>query len=31
MEPFTHYKLNETAEGIEVILYLNESLTEFAK
>ncbi|WP_102029063.1 LysM peptidoglycan-binding domain-containing protein [Salirhabdus sp. Marseille-P4669] len=30
MEPFTHYKLNETAEGIEVILYLNERLTEFA-
>ncbi|WP_407270490.1 LysM peptidoglycan-binding domain-containing protein [Radiobacillus sp. PE A8.2] len=30
MEPFTHYKLNETAHGVEIILYLDESLTEFS-
>ncbi|MRG85880.1 LysM peptidoglycan-binding domain-containing protein [Salinibacillus xinjiangensis] len=31
MEPFTHYKINETEDGIEVTLYLDENLTEFSK
>ncbi|MEH7237701.1 LysM peptidoglycan-binding domain-containing protein, partial [Bacillus sp. JJ1562] len=30
MEIFTHYKINETAQGIEVILYLTENATEFS-
>ncbi|MFS0823211.1 LysM peptidoglycan-binding domain-containing protein [Bacillus sp. 1P02SD] len=30
METFTHYKINETEQGIEVVLYLNENTTEFS-
>ncbi|MCP8616284.1 LysM peptidoglycan-binding domain-containing protein [Salirhabdus salicampi] len=30
MYPFTHYKLNETENGVEVILYLDDNMTEFA-
>ncbi|SHF94896.1 LysM peptidoglycan-binding domain-containing protein [Ornithinibacillus halophilus] len=30
MEPFIHYKINETANGIEVVLYMDENLTEFS-
>lgn len=30
LEHFTHYRINETAQGNEVILYLNENTTEFS-
>ncbi|WP_138417238.1 LysM peptidoglycan-binding domain-containing protein [Aquibacillus sediminis] len=30
MEAFTHYKIKETDDGFEVILYLDENLTEFS-
>ncbi|WP_226376910.1 LysM peptidoglycan-binding domain-containing protein [Oceanobacillus halotolerans] len=30
MESFTQYHINETEQGIEVILYLDENLTEFS-
>ena len=30
LEPFTHYKINQTEQGMEVVLYLNENLTEFS-
>ncbi|WP_053075104.1 LysM peptidoglycan-binding domain-containing protein [Ornithinibacillus californiensis] len=30
MGPFTRYKINETENGIEVILYIDENLTEFS-
>lgn len=30
MEGFSRYKLNETEDGIEVILYLDENLTEYS-
>ncbi|THE09754.1 LysM peptidoglycan-binding domain-containing protein [Bacillus timonensis] len=30
METFTHYKINETEQGLEVVLYLNENRTEFS-
>ncbi|MEH7380209.1 LysM peptidoglycan-binding domain-containing protein [Bacillus sp. JJ1533] len=30
IETFTHYKINETEHGIEVILFLNENTTEFS-
>ncbi len=30
MESFTHYRMNQTEQGLEVILYLNENLTEFS-
>jgi N-acetylmuramoyl-L-alanine amidase len=30
MEPFTRYKINETEDGVEVVLYLDDSLTEFS-
>ncbi|MCC3357156.1 LysM peptidoglycan-binding domain-containing protein [Bacillus sp. REN16] len=30
METFTHYKINHTDNGIEVVLYMNENLTEFS-
>jgi N-acetylmuramoyl-L-alanine amidase len=30
MSRFSFYKLNETANGVEVILYLNDNLTEFS-
>ncbi|MEH7226680.1 LysM peptidoglycan-binding domain-containing protein [Bacillus sp. JJ1566] len=30
METFTHYKIIETTNGIELILYLNENATEFS-
>ncbi|WP_096271877.1 LysM peptidoglycan-binding domain-containing protein [Paucisalibacillus globulus] len=30
MGPFTRYKINETEDGIEVILYMDENLTEFS-
>ncbi|MDR4885972.1 LysM peptidoglycan-binding domain-containing protein [Fredinandcohnia sp. QZ13] len=30
METFTHYKINETEHGIEIVLYMNENTTEFS-
>lgn len=30
MDGFSRYKLNETEDGIEVILYLDENLTEYS-
>ncbi|MEQ6378299.1 LysM domain-containing protein [Bacillaceae bacterium S4-13-58] len=30
MEPFIHYRINQTEQGIEVVLYLNKNLTEFS-
>ncbi|WP_077616990.1 LysM peptidoglycan-binding domain-containing protein [Bacillus sinesaloumensis] len=30
LQPFTHYKINENEDGCEVILYVDENLTEFS-